>query len=211
MDYQFLHIKSSNLDLVQLDEVMNIYISSFPLEEQLNFEELYRSIKSGQRDLFVVLSASKVLGIAVAKPLSCFFVLLEYLAIKSDQRNLGIGHDFLSYLYNFYLGRRSLGIVLEVEKPGNLTCDDEINKVRRISFYKRNYYSIVDCAPNYCMPNLISEGTIPLWLMWRPILITDKCLTNSLLRTVITTIYSETYLRFQEDPILKSILNGLIC
>ena len=202
--------KVSQIEKAKIEQVNNIYVTSFPASERIAFPTLIQSIADGVRFLYVVEYLDKIIGFATLNLLTIVNVsYIEYIAVVSDMRNRGIGSKLLQYIEEDLQNKVVLGIILEVEStvqspPAKL----ELRK-RRIGFYNRNGFEVVKGAMSYYMPNLEDGGQLPLLLMWKPFDDSSTELYGKLLREVITSIYIDSYERSKDDELLNKILHSL--
>jgi ribosomal protein S18 acetylase RimI-like enzyme len=192
-------------------EVQRIYVASFPATERLEFADILESIGNGERSLHTACDGETVVGFAVTMPLiRAHVLLLEYLAVREDARNQGVGSTLLQdILETLRCTNGGQGILFEVEPP-----EDEIGpktemRKRRIEFYRRIGAEVVDDGGAYRMPDLSGEGSMPMRLMWLPRDPACKAAVEQHLGLCIAEIYRVSYRRQVDDPLLQSILQDL--
>ncbi len=106
------------------------------------------------------------------------FRYLEHLAVFPEKRNREIGKQILGYTTQHLKG----AFIFEVEPAVN-----EIT-TRRINYYRRNGYEILE--KDYMQPSYgkNAEESIPLWIMGNP-----EAAQSPLLKTYIQTMKGEVY------------------
>ena len=165
------------------------------------------------RWLLKVARSSSVVGFATLVNLASTEVgYLEFLAISTEDRNRGLGGEALRFIANSCPESVSAsGIVLEVESDHDTSVHDHGLRRRRIAFYRRNGVVPIECAPNYRIPSAGGGPGVAMQLMWLPVRGVSSPPTGNVLRQCITSIYSQAYSRPGQDPLLRSVLEGLTC
>lgn len=144
----------SSTDTV-LEKLIGLYEKAFPPVERRSIESLKEYVDHKETMFFCAVYESGELAGFVTYWLFTGFVYLEHIAVFPEMRNKDIGKQILDFLEANYPGVR----LLEVEPNTS-----ELNE-RRINFYKRNGYEVLDkdyLQPPY--PGYGGEG-IPLWIM----------------------------------------------
>ena len=123
-----------------LNTIKNIYFSSIPVEERIEFEDMV-NLKFPNSKIFGIFDKAVLVGFTYV---SLFenFAYIVYLAIDEQFRNKTYGSQALKDLCNLYKEKTK---VLCVEKP--ITNTDM--KSRRINFYKRNGFALADFEFDY--------------------------------------------------------------
>ncbi len=115
----------------------------FPSSERAPYFAVRRGVSSGLLEGYFMLLGGDICGYAVCTPLdSEESTLINYLAVEPEARGQGAGTALLGLLAERYPGHR---LVLEVENPA--FEKDAVKKdvmLRRISFYERAGYHIID-------------------------------------------------------------------
>ena len=148
---EFIHITSP--DDFRAKEIYSSYINSFPKDERRNREQFSCLFSNKKVKVFSVLNDLKYIGYLIAWELT-EFVFIEHFEIFSEFRSQKFGTEVIKKLFRDYSK-----IILEAE-PSNL--DDDAR--RRIDFYKRNGFQIVD--ESYLQPPYSKDKKpVPLWLL----------------------------------------------
>lgn len=172
------HITNSNDKL--LAQLLPIYIEAFPPTERRSEEQLKRLIDKNRNMYFnVLLFEGKTAGLFIYWDMEDFY-FLEHLAISANMRNHKIGQQVLSWIAENLNGLQ----LLEVEPE-----DSNEFAVRRINYYKRNGYIILDKTyqqPSYSDNNL----NYPLWIMGNK----ETPKLSGYLNRIITEAYTNHYL-----------------
>lgn len=118
----------------QLEKIYDLYMEAFPASERKPFALMVEKTKSGQMKLFSLEDEQNTfLGMGIVV-LNRDLVLLDYFAIASEYRNLGIGTQALRLFREQYHQQR---FFLEVESTIGKQEELELKK-RRKNFYLRN-------------------------------------------------------------------------
>jgi GNAT superfamily N-acetyltransferase len=190
-----------------------IYEGSFPAAERDHSESVLASIEAGERLCQVALVGDQLVGLAVLLPLRGLAMMyLEYLAVDSAWRNRKIGSRLLAQIRELsqIASGPVEGVVFEVEPPAAATGSDRTIRERRISMYLRNGAVIVEGAPHYRAPSLAGDGTLPFTLMWLPVGASAATLEGSRLRACTLAILTQGYELPADDPLVVSVVDGLI-
>ena len=98
---------------------------------------------------------------------------------------------------------------MEVESTELSDGEERELRQRRIRFYRRNGAVMVLDGGAYRMPNLAGEGSLPMCLMWLPILNGVEMPTDLTLAGLYTLIFSETYSGEKNKPLLHAIIKAI--
>ncbi|MDO5615172.1 MAG: GNAT family N-acetyltransferase [Cruoricaptor ignavus] len=137
----------------KISRIYNIYAQTFPEEERRSKEQFLALAKKADAYIFSINDEDLRAGYCVIWELNNAH-FLEHFEVFEEFRNRNLGSQILEIFNEKYPK-----LILESE-PANLS---EI-ATRRISFYERNGFSIID--ENYTQPSY-GEGkpSINLWLM----------------------------------------------
>jgi len=191
-------------------QVEAIYLASFPPCEREAFSELANGVKKGDELAFIA-EEGNVVGFALVQRLSGAGVfLLGYMAVAGERRGRGIGSTLLQYVARDLRRRENAeGLLIEVEPPDE-GPDDELDlRRRRIEFYRRHGAQVIAEAGSYRMPDLSGEGSLEMRLMWLALGTDGRMLSGQKLRDIIVSIYKDSYGRPEDDPLLRSVLQGM--
>ena len=139
----------------QLQELIDLYIETFPEDERREIEQLHRLIESSpEMHLCAIVSEGETAGLFIYWNFGNFFYL-EHLAVHPSMRNRKIGQLLLEHVDKTLPGVR----LLEVEPK-----EDGEMAARRIGFYERNGYHIL--YKDYIQPSYKDgKDTLSLWIM----------------------------------------------
>ncbi|MFI9815545.1 GNAT family N-acetyltransferase [Saccharothrix variisporea] len=126
---------------------------------------------------------------------------LEYLAVSSSTRGLGVGAALLDVIAED-VRDDVRGIVLEVEDPVRTPGRDPL-LARRVGFYARWGAWPVGLLDGYSMPDLASPGElVPMVLLWRG----DEELDADGVARVLADLYEGYYAGLAPDGHLDAML-----
>jgi len=190
----------------------HIYEDSFPPEERVSLSALREGVGAGKRSLLTAETTTDLLGFATVFGLPALATAyLEFLAVAPDERNAGLGGSMLDFMVLSLRDRGTRAIIFEVESDTQPGASDICMRRRRIGFYQRHGASLVGCAPAYRAPDLTGGGSTPMRLMWLPISPLAPQPSGELLRGCIAAMYTGSYARPPDDPLLRSVLAELVC
>ncbi len=161
-----------------LDQLFHLYVEAFPQEERRDIDQLKYLIENQTKMHFNAIEyAGELCGLFIYWDFGSFFYL-EHFAVLPEKRNKKIGEQVLDYAAQQMKAPR----ILEVEPASN-----EIT-ARRINYYRRNGYEILE--KNYIQPSYRKDSVmgIPLWVMGNP-----ETIQPDLLKEYIQTIKREVY------------------
>lgn len=160
-------------------KLTTLYVEAFPPEERRQLGQLSELLKN-ETDMYfnAVECEGELAGLFVYWNFGSFYYL-EHLAVFAEMRNKKIGQQILDWVKENLQGVR----LLEVEP-----AETEI-AVRRINYYRRNGYCILD--ESYMQPPYDSEGEeFPLWIMGN-----ETGQDRKVLQKQIQTIKEKVYYR----------------
>lgn len=160
-------------------KLVEVYTEAFPMEERRDISQLEDLLRTETAMYFNAVECDgELAGLFVYWDFGTFFYL-EHLAVFAHMRNKKIGQQILDWVKEHLQGIR----LLEVEP-----ADTEIAQ-RRIQYYQRNGYSIID--KSYCQPSYRPEGEeFPLWIMGN-----QTGQAEEILRQQLQTIKERVYYR----------------
>lgn len=119
-----------------IGKVKDIYFSSFPEVERIDFKDLIEYKKYPNSKLLGIFNDDCLVGFSYVITKGSFAYII-YLAIASRYRNRGYGTTALKLICDMYKDKTMSMCVEKPEFP-----DDE--PTRRINFYKRNGFKVAD-------------------------------------------------------------------
>lgn len=186
-------------------DAMTIYTEAIPEAERQSIDTIKERIQSGKEKLYIGTIDGEVALMALLYPLeSSQFVLLDYMAVKTNYRKHGLGSEFLKNITRI-TGLKNRFFLFEVEDPK--TGPDQETRQRRVYFYRKNDAKILKHVP-YLLPPL--QGNTPTDMILlimaqnRPV-----WLSGEAIKAAIRQIYRELYLRDEFDPLLQSFIEKI--
>lgn len=158
--------------------VENLFISSFPIDERRDLPDQRRNIDSNN-DFTLLLAEDN------GTPVGFFaiwdfgsFSYGEHFATDPDFRNKGYGGEILRLI----LDRLQHPLILEVELP-----DNDLSR-RRIDFYRRNGFKLLDDHPYIQPPYRNGGASLQMHLM-----VYNPQKTNLDLNKITATLHTKVY------------------
>ena len=111
---------------VQKLALRRLYRQAFPAAERKPWSMIQKTSRKGKADIWSAMDGGRFAGLAITVN-SPDTVLLDYLAVKQNRRNGGIGSAILTQLKSCYPGK---GLFLEIESP-YADCPDQALRQRR--------------------------------------------------------------------------------
>ena len=146
---------------VLLEEIFLIYKEAFPLNEQQPIAVIKTRLQQSKEIVIAATINDKVVGFGFLYDLkNTDFLLLDYLAIKENQRGQNIGGSLLTYLKQ-YASKIKKHLLMEVDDP------KYGGEERRVAFYQKNgAYWLKDVK--YILPALDGDNATEQILMIVP-------------------------------------------
>ena len=113
------------------------YCKDFPPVARRSYQRVIGTIKEGYSELLFMKEGYQIIGYAIVNVSSNYnHMILDYIAVHKNYRNLGYGEKFIQMIFEFYSDKD--GVLGEVEIP-ELGETDAVKKLRtrRFQFYKR--------------------------------------------------------------------------
>jgi len=174
-------------------EFLDIYNNSFPENERNPVEKIIFRIENNLSKLIVNLIDNKVVAFAFVAELDNNFVLFDYLAVKKEFQNLGLGSKFIDFIKN---SLNNKVLILEVENP--LFGDNKILKNKRIEFYKRKNIKILENI-RYILPPLDNSDNFTEMILMYYSEKQNFDFNKNIIKHLIIDIYNKIYNRNSYD------------
>ena len=161
-----------NLTHTDFEELRNIYVSTFPLEnaKQLDiyFNHIYDMLRNDYRyHLYAAVEDRSIIGISLLYIFEYLkMALLDYMAVMPNFQRLGIGRKLFEFTNN-ELNRfipDNIGMLLEVPKENVSDPDEWLRRKRRIQFYSTLGVKVLKSV-NYLLPIQIDGDVEEMYLM----------------------------------------------
>ena len=150
-----IYKKTTSTDC-NIENLKNLYISSFPEDERRDFNEVLRLLDdSSPFNIIVATKDDSTFAGFIGYWDFDNFIYIEHFAVEPELRGQKIGEKFLAHMASF----SSKPIVLEVELP------EEEMSIRRIKFYERNGYILREEIKYIQPPYSAGKNSLELKLM----------------------------------------------
>ncbi|MFA4909912.1 MAG: GNAT family N-acetyltransferase [Desulfobacteria bacterium] len=190
------------------DEFYGIYVESIPLREQKLKTQISAIATNSDYKVLLLKKNTVAIGFSILfTPAKESFCLLEYMAVHSAYRNLGLGRQlFLRTFQDVFSNRGPVHGLLEIDSDREQSADQEIRR-RRQHFYRRLGCLRIDSL-SYVLP-LHGEGPPPqmdlmVYLPGRLPLISRHQLEHWL-----KVIYSKVYDCSADDPRIAQMIEDI--
>lgn len=188
------------------DELYAIYSSSFPRSEQKQKEELLQMLCSADYTIFTTKIDSKIVGFcAVFHSSKTSFFLIEYMAVKSELRGVGVGRElFLHVKKQMAKAYGAKPLLVEIDSPDKKSTEWEIRE-KRERFYRKLGCRIIEPL-DYILP-IKSEERAP---QMKLLLHHDELanISNKLLKEWLESLYVLIYGCQKDDERIGEMLLG---
>lgn len=129
------------MNLIEVNEqnkaqAMALYEQSFPDNERKPWELMEACVKQQTMKLYVMMEEDEVIALAFII-LDDIYLLLDYLAVKANRQNQGIGSFILQWLKKEY---PHLGLLVEIE---DYQVYQEPMMLKRKAFYEQNGFQVM--------------------------------------------------------------------
>lgn len=202
-----------NLTHAEFEELRNIYVSTFPLEnaKQLDIyiNHIYDMLRNDNRyHLYAAVEDRSVIGISLLYIFEYLkMALLDYMAVMPNFQRLGIGRKLFEFTNN-ELNRftpDNIGMLLEVPKENVSDPDEWLRRKRRIQFYSTLGVKVLKSV-NYLLPIQIDGDVEEMYLMIK----LSKNITWISKKSIvdfINSVYTDVYDYRRTDLLSKTIAN----
>ena len=188
----------------RFEEFYAIYESSLPSREQKNRSAIRDLIHRDDYRVLVLESEATVFAFSVVFFSRVYdFCLLEYMATRADQRNLGFGGAMLEASLAAAPGRPML---VEVDSEREHSPDREI-RIRRKGFYRR-HGCLQIAGLHYILPLSGRAPPSEMDLLVHPNG-RGALISKTELAGWLTEIYTQAYARTADDPRIRTMLQPL--
>ena len=202
-----------NLTHTDFEELRNIYVSTFPLEnaKQLDIyiNHIYDMLRNDNRyHLYAAVEDRSIIGISLLYIFEYLkMALLDYMAVMPNFQRLGIGRKLFEFTNN-ELNRfipDIIGMLLEVPKENVSDPDEWLRRKRRIQFYSTLGVKVLKSV-NYLLPIQIDGDVEEMYLMIK----LSKNITWISKKSIvdfINSVYTDVYDYRRTDLLSKTIAN----
>jgi GNAT superfamily N-acetyltransferase len=202
-----------NLTHTEFEELRNIYLSTFPLEnaKQLDvyMSHIYDMLRNENRyHLYAAVEDSSMIGISLLYIFEYLkMALLDYMAVIPNFQRRGIGRKLFEFTNNELnlCIPDNIGMLLEVPKENVPDPDEWLRRKKRIQFYSRLGVKVLK-GVNYLLPIQIDGDVEEMYLMIK----LSKNITwisKKNIADFIDSVYTDVYDYRKTDLLSKTIAN----
>ncbi|MGE0079500.1 MAG: GNAT family N-acetyltransferase [Bacteroidales bacterium] len=203
MSLQFLPV--NNLNTQHFNDAIQIYLQSFPANEQQPINTIKQRVGEGREELYIGINNGIVVSMALLWHFSTInFTLLDYFAVTEESRGKQVGSQFFHFLSGI-ASCKGKHLVMEVESP--TAESSSYDKVKRINFYLSNGAYILKDVP-YTLPSLNGTHPTKMFLMVLPFN-TSSVFSKQQVATLVTHLYIELYGKAINNLSLMELLQAL--
>ncbi len=188
----------------QFDDFYAIYCASFPLSEQKSYEELLRMGSSSFYTIFTAQYDEQTLGFCILfHDTNVDFYLLEYMAIDTQKRSLGLGSKLLLASTEVLIKRYGLKpLLIEIDSPEKPSDEQHIRE-KREQFYRKQGARKIDPF-DYILPLNSDEAPPPMELLvYHPTL---THISKENLKRWLEILYTNVYGCDKNDARIEAML-----
>lgn len=179
-----------------------IYHEAFPEYERQTDELIIQRFKSDLYKMICCFSETEELvGFALTLDIgfdNCRFI--EYFAVKDSFRHQGIGSEMINKMLNL-CKLNNMHLIMEVENPK--FGDRTEQKLKRLDFYKKNGFSLIEDF-HYILPPLDEKTPTEMYFMCSNV--NRKRMRYNELIKLTENLYSKVYNRNSQDPFFNQIV-----
>lgn len=197
-----------NLTHKEFEEISNIYLSTFPLENAKHLDiylnHIFDMLKNDSRyHLYVAIKDRSMIGISLLYIFEELkMALLDYMAVLPTFQRRGVGGKLFEFTDNElnHLLLDNTGMLLEVPKENISDLDEWLRRRSRIQFYSRLGVKVLK-GVNYLLPIQIDDNVEEMYLMIK----LSKNMTRISKKSIvdfIDSVYTDVY-DYRKDDLLS--------
>jgi GNAT superfamily N-acetyltransferase len=197
-----------NLTHKEFEEISNIYLSTFLLENAKHLDiylnHIFDMLKNDSRyHLYVAIKDRSMIGISLLYIFEELkMALLDYMAVLPTFQRRGVGGKLFEFTDNElnHLLLDNIGILLEVPKENKSDLDEWLRRKSRIQFYSRLGVKVLK-GVNYLLPIQIDDNVEEMYLMIR----LSKDMTRISKKSIvdfIDSVFTDVY-DYRKDDLLS--------
>jgi GNAT superfamily N-acetyltransferase len=202
-----------NLTHKEFEELSNIYLSTFPLENAKHLDiylnHIFDMLKNDSRyHLYVAIKDRSMIGISLLYIFEELkMALLDYMAVLPTFQQHGVGRKLFEFTNNElnHLLLDNIGMLLEVPKENASDLDEWLRRKRRIQFYSRLGVKVLKDI-NYLLPIQVDGYFEEMYLMIK----LSKNITRISKKSIIAfidSVYTDVYDYRKDDLLSKTTAN----
>jgi GNAT superfamily N-acetyltransferase len=202
-----------NLTYEEFEELRNIYLSTFPLENAKQLDTYINHIHNmlgydNRYHLYAALEDGSMIGISLLYIFDNLkMALLDYMAVTPNFQRRGIGKKLFEFTNNEFNRciPDNIRMFLEVPKENVFDPDELLRRKRRIQFYSRLGVKLLR-GVNYLLPIQIDGDVEEMYLMIK-LSKNISWISKKNIANFINSVYSDLYECRKSDLLDKTINN----
>jgi len=185
-----------------------IYHEAFPPNEQQPSELIYKRIKENKEVFLAAYIKEELVAFALLFDLqNTDYFLLDYLAVKNNKRNAGLGGKLMQKVIAYSFGKNK-GVLLEVDHP--YQRGKRLQNTSRIQFYQKYGARIVENLI-YKLPDLERKNNpAHQFLMIISLQNNIDSLSKAEVENLLNQLYVQLYQGVYDFGVLEEMKNGLL-
>ncbi|MGA6990222.1 MAG: GNAT family N-acetyltransferase [Nitrososphaeraceae archaeon] len=202
-----------NLTHAKFEELRNIYVSTFPLENAKQLDTYINHIRDMLRNdnryhLYAVLEKRSMIGISLLYIFENLkMALLDYMAVTPNFQRRGIGRKLFEFTNNEFNRciPDNIGILLEVPKENVSDPNEWLKRKKRIQFYSNLGVKVLK-GVNYLLPIQVDGDVEEMYLTIK----LSKNVTSISRKSIadfINSVYTDVYDYRKTDLLRRTIAN----
>ena len=203
---ELLEIK--DLDKNHQIQFEEIYHEAFPPNEQQPTELIYKRIKENKEVFLAAYIKEELVAFALLFDLqNTDYFLLDYLAVKNNKRNAGLGGKLMQKVIAYSFGKNK-GVLLEVNHPNQR--GKRLQNTSRIQFYQKYGARIVENLI-YKLPDLERKNNpAHQFLMIISLQNNIDSLSKAEVENLLNQLYVQLYQGVYNTDDLEKMKEGLL-
>lgn len=201
-----MHIAPLKDNSTLFDAFYSIYRVSFPPSEQKSKEALLAMLTSTSYTIFVTQNDEEILGFCIMfHEQTLDFYLLEYMAMATEKRGLGLGSRLLiAAIKHLHITYGLKPLLIEIDSTEKPSEEQQIRE-KREHFYRKLGCKKIDPF-DYILPLKSNETPPPMELLLHHS--TLNCVTKQTLKSWLEQLYTKVYGCEANDTRIRTMLHN---
>lgn len=130
-----------NIELWELKNIYERIEQDFAEGEYPPYDKLYKQLEAGMQSGIIFTDEGHDVAYSICAESKAGYVLISLLAVYPEYRGKGYGTAFLERLKSLHSGKN--GIIVEVEKPEDVSGQEKAIREKRINFYQKSGFRMI--------------------------------------------------------------------
>src|ERR671919_990906 len=203
-----------NLTHKEFEEISNIYLSTFPLENAKHLDiylnHIFDMLKNDSRyHLYVAIKDRSMIGISLLYIFEELkMALLDYMAVLPTFQRRGIGRKLFEFTNNEFnrIVPDNIGMLLEVPKENVFDPDELLIRKRRLLFYFRLGVKVLK-GVNYLLPIQVDGDAAEEMYLMIKLSKNITWISKKIIADFINSVYTDVYDYRKGDLLRKTTTN----